>query len=459
MVLYRKYRPQKIAEIDSKEIREKLGSLLFQGRLPHAFLFCGPKGTGKTSAARIIAKSVNCEKNNGKGEPCNQCDPCLSITNGTNLDILEIDAASNRGIEEIRELREKIKFSPTRARKKVYIIDEVHMLTNEAFNALLKTLEEPPEHAIFILCTTIPEKLPETIVSRCQVVNFKTAVTDDLLASLKRVIKGEKREIEDEALQRIALDAEGSYRDAHKLLEEVLTTYPRAKITRQMLKKVLGEREVGREIFAWVNPPDAKKGLKMVAKKVEEGADFKFLTQMILNNFHAHLLKKYGIEEGNFSYNEQLNNLTIEQLKILINLFSQASQEIKTAVIPQLPLELAIVEWCEKMRNEDGGGLRSGGALRSPRQAGGAPRAQLEDIENHWREILAAVKPLNHSVAGLLHACRPASFDGETLKIDVFYKFHYDRLLEPKVGELLEKVAGQVFGKKIKVIPSFKPKS
>ena len=160
MVLYRKYRPQKIAEIDNPEVREKLEKILSSGKPPHAFLFSGPKGTGKTSSARIIAKSLNCEKNNGKGEPCNRCSTCLSITNGTNLDILEIDAASNRGIDEIRDLRDKIRLAPAGARKKIYIIDEVHMLTTEAFNALLKTLEEPPEHALFVLCTTNAEKLP-----------------------------------------------------------------------------------------------------------------------------------------------------------------------------------------------------------------------------------------------------------------------------------------------------------
>lgn len=352
MVLYRKYRPQKIAEIDNSAVKEKLGIILSKGAAPHAFLFAGPKGTGKTSAARIVSKSVNCEKNNGRGEPCGKCGTCFSITNGTNLDVLEIDAASNRGIDEIRELRDKIRLAPAGARKKVYIIDEVHMLTAEAANALLKTLEEPPPHVIFVLCTTIPEKLPETIISRCTRIDFKKAQTADLLESLKRAKKGEKREIEGEALLEIASYSEGSYRDAHKLLEEVLITYPRAKITLEMVKKVLGEKLVSENIFDWIFTKEAKKGLEMVGVMAEKGADFKFLTQSILEMLHTELLKKYGVEKENFNYNEKLGNLSITDLKRLISLISVAAQELRTSPIPQLPLELVIIEWCEGERKE-----------------------------------------------------------------------------------------------------------
>ncbi|PIV01497.1 DNA polymerase III, subunit gamma and tau, partial [Candidatus Shapirobacteria bacterium CG03_land_8_20_14_0_80_39_12] len=185
---YLKYRPQKFLDLDSSEAREELLKIFKSEKIPHALLFSGPRGIGKTSAARIVAKAVNCEKvqsteykEHREFEPCNQCDSCISITNGTNVDILEIDAASNRGIDDIKELREKIKLSPASAKYKVYIIDEAHMLTPEAFNALLKTLEEPPKHAIFILCTTDPEKLPKTIISRCQRINFKKASNKEIV--------------------------------------------------------------------------------------------------------------------------------------------------------------------------------------------------------------------------------------------------------------------------------------
>ena len=447
--------------------------------MPQAFLFTGPKGTGKTSSARIIAKSLNCEKNDGHGEPCNKCSTCVSITNGSNMDIIEMDAASNRGIDEIRDLRDKIRLAPAGSRKKVYIIDEVHMLTTEAFNALLKTLEEPPSHAVFILCTTNPEKLPATIVSRCQGIEFGRAKIDDLIVSLKRVKKGEDREIENEALEEIAQRSEGSYRDAHKLLEEMLMAYPRAKITLETVKKVLGEKETGDNLFAWVNPPDAKKGLEMIEKLVEKGADFKFITETMLNILHEALLQKYGIMGNNEQPAGGLNNLTIEQLKLLIDLFSKAGLELKTAIIPQLPLELAIVEWCESTVIPAQAGIRtpSGPVILRPQPkdlVGDSSQAQNdkrvdtlprkfpetddEALQQKWDDLLLTVKPYNHSVAGLLRSCKPVSFDGESLNFEVFYKFHFDKLSEPKTYEILEKAGTETFGKKIKIIPSFKPK-
>lgn len=493
VVLYRKYRPQKISEIDNSFVAEKLETLLSAKEIFHAFLFTGPKGTGKTSSARIIAKSLNCEKNDGHGEPCNKCSTCLSITNGSNMDIIEMDAASNRGIDEIRDLRDKIRLAPAGCRKKVYIIDEVHMLTNEAFNSLLKTLEEPPVHAVFILCTTNPEKLPETIVSRCQRIEFGRAKIDDLVVSLKRVKKGEEREIENEALIEIAQRSDGSYRDSHKLLEEILTAYPRAKITLELVKKVLGEKEAGADLFAWVNPPDAKKGLGMIGKLVQKGADFKFITETILNMLHEALLQKYGLENKDAVVYEQLNNLTIEQLKSLLELFSKAGQELKTAIIPQLPLELAVVEWCSVVipaksgiptPNDQLGRVSKFFPVQNPAGSRFAPfvpqkfdtlpadseetpkssvtrrfpENETEALAQKWDDLLFRVKPYNHSVAGLLRSCKPISFDGKELIFEVFYKFHFDKLSEPKTYGILEKAGAESFGKKIKIKPEFKPK-
>ena len=239
MVFYRKYRPQKIDDLDSESVRQTLTAVL-QKDTPHAFLFTGPKGLGKTSTARIVAKVVNCEKRKkGSAEPCNECDQCTSITNGTNVDVLEIDAASNRGIDEIRELKEKIRLAPVAAKRKVYIIDEVHMLTTEAFNALLKTLEEPPEHAMFILCTTEAHKVPETIVSRCFQIMFRPATEEELVRSFKRIVAGEKIKIDDEALKYIAQLADRGFRDGVKVLEEVtLLAKPGEEINKDFLDKV-----------------------------------------------------------------------------------------------------------------------------------------------------------------------------------------------------------------------------
>jgi DNA polymerase-3 subunit gamma/tau len=455
MVLYRKYRPQKIAEIDSVSVRDRLDTILAEGAIPQAFLFTGPKGTGKTSAARILAKSVNCEKNNGKGEPCGKCLTCISIANNTNLDVLEIDAASNRGIDEIRDLREKIRLAPAGLRKKVYIIDEVHMLTNEAFNALLKTLEEPPEHALFVLCTTNVEKLPETIISRCTEIDFRRAREEDLMRSLLRAKKGEDRQIEEEALTEIARKSEGSYRDAHKILEEILISFPKEKITVKMVKQVLGSQDFSGDLFSWIAGRNAQEGLLMVKKMVESGVDFKFLTQFILETLHTHLLKVFGIVAEDFPYRPELETLSANDLKRIIALLSLANQNLRTASIPQLPLELAIIEWCQEEKRVVGDSSDRVVSEVAKLARGSLPQSNLgaEALGGKWESLLTALKAYNHSVVGLLRSCRPGSFDGEQLEIEVSYKFHYDRLNQPKILELLEGASENIFGQKIKIFP------
>src|SRR3989338_8424213 len=244
MVLYLKYRPQKLAELDITSVRDKLVGTLASSYRPHAYLFSGPKGTGKTSAARIIAKALNCLNPKEQAltgstkkynEPCNKCENCREILSGRHMDIIEIDAASNRGIDEIRDLKEKIRLAQVSAEFKVYLIDEVHMLTAEAFNALLKTLEEPPAHVMFILATTEPDKLPETVVSRCIRVNFGRAGEAEIIASLKKIVRTEELEVEEEVLATLARVAQGSFRDAQKTLEQVVTGREKQKITMDMV--------------------------------------------------------------------------------------------------------------------------------------------------------------------------------------------------------------------------------
>src|SRR5258706_12597240 len=246
MVYYRKYRTQKISDLDSIKVRETLTAVLSSKEIPHAFLFTGPKGIGKTSTARIIAKVVNClhqDRHSGKSanvgsfEPDNLCDQCISITNGSNIDVLEIDGASNRGIDEIRDLRDKVKLAPAAAQKKVYIIDEVHMLTTEAFNALLKTIEEPPPHVMFIFCTTEPQKVPATIVSRCFHVTFSRATEKEIVHSLQRIVKGEKLDIDEKVLLEIAKLSDGGFRDATKVLEEIVMKAGGKRITLELFEE------------------------------------------------------------------------------------------------------------------------------------------------------------------------------------------------------------------------------
>lgn len=350
MVFYRKYRPQRISELDSESVRNALSSILTAKEIAHAFLFTGPKGLGKTSAARIVAKIVNCEKlkvNDSSVEPCNRCEQCISITNGTNLDVLEIDAASNRGIDEVRDLREKIKLTPAAAKKKVYIIDEVHMLTTEAFNALLKTLEEPPNHAMFILATTDRYRVPQTIQSRCFRIDFDRAGEGELLRSLRRIVKNENVRIDEEALSEIAKASDGSFRDASKLLEQAVA-FRRAggkqKITKEHINVVVGSVHNGSDLFIFLQEKDTKKALRWVSKAIAQGASMKIILEEALADLHNALLQKYAI--GNKEVDERVLVFSEEELKMLIRLFTRAHQELKTAVIPQLPIEMAIIEYC-----------------------------------------------------------------------------------------------------------------
>ncbi len=346
MVFYRKYRPQKISQLDSEPVRVSLTTILSSREPPHALLFTGPKGLGKTSAARIVAKIVNCETTANKKqlEPCNRCGQCTSITDGTNLDLIEIDAASNRGIDEIRDLRDKIKLAPASARKKVYIIDEVHMLTTEAFNALLKTLEEPPSHAMFILCTTEAHKVPSTIKSRCFQVIFKKATQEELIRSLKRIVSAENINIDQQALVVIAKNADGSFRDASKILEQAQTSAGRKKITSEIILTLMGSSKNGLEIFEALKEKNANKALGWLNGQVDEGLNIKSWIEEVLEVLHKALLFKYDIKEGEI--NDEVLQFTEEELKKLIMLFSKAHQELRLAVIAQLPVEIVIIEYC-----------------------------------------------------------------------------------------------------------------
>lgn len=241
ITLYRKYRPKNFDEIvGEQEIVQTLRNSLKSNRLAHAYLFTGSRGVGKTSMARLMAKGLNCLKNGITDTPCNECENCLEINKGNFLDLIEIDAASNRGIDEIRQLKEKINYSPTKGRKKVYIIDEVHMLTKEAFNALLKTLEEPPAHVLFILATTEPDKILSTIISRCQRYDFKTINYKDMREHLISIVEDEKYEIDEESLVAVFENSEGSMRDSISILERLIVNAKDNKISIEETESILG---------------------------------------------------------------------------------------------------------------------------------------------------------------------------------------------------------------------------
>ena len=294
-VFYRKWRPQVLAEVVGQEqVTQTLLNALANERISHAYLFCGPRGTGKTSTGRILAKAVNC-LTNGKGEPCNSCPMCQAITEGRALDVIEVDAASNRGIDEIRDLREKVNYAPNQARYKVYIIDEVHMLTKEASNALLKTLEEPPPHVIFVLATTEAHKILPTILSRCQRFDFRRISQADVVAKLSHICQSEGIHIEPEALRLIARAATGSLRDAENLLQQ-LTTYYGADIELQQVQTILGISGDWRakELVRHIVNNDISAGIATINSVNSDGLDLRQFNRELVEYLRALLLIKTG---------------------------------------------------------------------------------------------------------------------------------------------------------------------
>lgn len=449
-MFYLKFRPQKVKELDLEPIRQKMAEILMAKRLPHAFLFAGPKGTGKTSAARILAKAVNCLTKGGY-EPCNRCSICKSISRGTALDLIEVDAASNRGIDDVRNLREKVKLVPSEAKYKVYVIDEAHMLTREAFNALLKTLEEPPEHAIFVLCTTEPEKLPETIISRCIHLRFRRGSPAEVKRSLERVMKAEKIKIEPEAVELIAENSDGSFRDAQKVLEQLVMK--KKKITQKMVEEEMGrsEKVLAEKFLELLFKKEAKGAIEEINWQVKQGLNLEEFTNLIFEKLRVLLLDSVGFQPEDETLVEVRLSFSKEEIMQLIGLFETASRSLKSAVIPQLPLEMVVVEWClESIKTQEHKNTRTKKHKSIKPQGRKSNKGlDLKKIEERWEEILKEIKPLNHSVEALLRSAKPLSLHGKILTLEVFYPFHQERLNTEKNRRLIEKVVSEVVKKEI----------
>jgi DNA polymerase-3 subunit gamma/tau len=349
-VFYRKWRPQTLAEVVGQEpVTQTLRNALNSGRVSHAYLFCGPRGTGKTSTGRILAKAVNCVTN-GKGEPCNACPMCQAITEGRALDMIEIDAASNRGIDEIRELRERVGYAPNQARYKVYIIDEVHMLTKEASNALLKTLEEPPPHVIFVLATTEVHKILPTILSRCQRFDFRRISQSDIVSKLTHICHEEGIHIEPEGLRLMARSATGSLRDAENLLQQ-LTTYYGSKIKLHQIQAILGVTGDWRvkELVKHIINNDVSAGMTTINSVNSDGLDLKQFNGELVEYLRGLLLIKTGSSEAIDFTDEDIAELkdlaakaSLPQILKAVKLFGQL--EIGFDNYSTLPLELALVD-------------------------------------------------------------------------------------------------------------------
>ena len=445
IALYRKYRPQNFDELVAQDhITKVLKNAIKKNQLSHAYLFVGSRGTGKTSTARILAKAVNCENPTKDGNPCNECRICKSISDGTFLDLVEIDAASNRGIDQIRELKERIEFSPSDGKYKVYIIDEVHMLTNEAFNALLKTLEEPPEHVIFILATTDVHKLPATILSRCQRYDFRLGSDSELREMIEKVAEKEGLKIENGALDIIVRNAKGSYRDALSLLDVVFNGQPKdsdvGSITEEETRIVLGIPEfnlVNNFLISLVSG-NAKEALECIKEIEMQGINIPQFVSYTLEILREVLVSKLSKEESEYTF---ANDIDQKVVISLINAFINVERDLKNTsnqiLLLQMLIPLFINDQSEqKVSTKVSDNVKKGESniivekksekIEVVNSDSGV--LNVEDIKKKWKEIVEKIKGENSTLSAFLSVSRAIGVNGDELNLEVPFKFYKDQI-------------------------------
>lgn len=433
--LYREYRPTDLSEVVGQEhITRLLESALTQQRLSHAYLFCGPRGTGKTSVARILARRVN------------QLSSRVNLE--TELDIIEIDAASNRGIDEIRSLREKIATAPSSLPYKVFIIDEAHMLTREAFNALLKTLEEPPAHALFVLATTEVHKLPDTVVSRTQRYDFRPVQPENMLKHLKAVAKAESLKADDEGLMLIAELSGGGFRDALSLLDQLGGM--NQDITAQLVAEIagIGDTASARQLIELAGAGESDRALALLAKLWQNGAEPTLLTEHILL-----------IARKAFLGSDSTVQLGRDQLARLMESFLRAAVELKTTPLPTLPIELAIWRLSStqaKPRTKPAEPARQDSPKSTPKPSSSKSTTAVElpegslDPTRVTAKALSLIKSKNNSLYAVLRSGNP-TLEADCVVVRCRFRFHKERIEEPKNRQFIEAVFSKVAARPVEL--------
>ncbi|MBT2644443.1 DNA polymerase III subunit gamma/tau [Bacillus sp. ISL-41] len=504
--LYRVWRPQQFIDVVGQEhVTTTLQNALLQQKISHAYLFSGPRGTGKTSAAKILAKAVNCEKA-PTAEPCNECDACRGITDGSIPDVIEIDAASNNGVEEIRDIRDKVKYAPNVVKYKVYIIDEVHMLSIGAFNALLKTLEEPPKHVIFILATTEPHKIPLTIISRCQRFDFKRITAQAIVGRMKQIVEESGVDCDEKALQIISRAAEGGMRDALSLLDQAIS-FSQDRVTIEDALTVTGtvSQNFLNQLARAIHERNAAAGLEALEELLLQGKDPARFIEDLIFFYRDMLLYKAApaLEESmervmlDDDFQELANQVEPAQIYELIEVLNKAQQEMRWTNHPRIFLEVAIVKLCQLENQNPSSNVQveplmrrieqleeklaqfqqnPGIAASEPAAAKKAPRpnrkgfqaptgkinevlksatkTNLHTIKGRWGDLLEMLAANQmRSQAALLNEAEPVAASDEAVVIKFKYEIHCQMAMEnTRFTEIVSGAMNDYTGKRMQVI-------
>lgn len=459
--LYRKYRPHNFDNLVGQDnIKTTLVNALKNNSVTHAYLFTGPRGTGKTSTARLLAKALNCVNLKDGYEPCNECEFCTALNNGSLIDVIEIDAASNRGIDEVRDLREKISFAPSRSKYKVYIIDEVHMMTEPAFNALLKTLEEPPAHAYFILATTEIYKVPETIISRCQRFNFRRITKKALMTRLSFISQKEEIAAEDTALELISRYVDGGLRDAIVLLEQMSVNN---ELKADYVQQVLGISGSGimEKFYESLIISDLSVALNIIGELHSQGSDLRQFMHEFLDFLREKLIEHVAKDEK-------------EQVAYILNMI-ETFQSIHGKLdisIPQLPLEMAVIKLIGNIPSAIASAiaplpkketkiLKKEKIIEKDERKKDFPMENLEEdlvknlpltisyLNENWPRIMERIE--TPSLRMSLKSAAPVNVDDFNITLEFDTKFHRDKVMEHEHRTELESIIKEFFNKHVKI--------